>query len=48
MTNKRVDLQIYNRESRELWLIDVKTPYDTSKLLKKAREENENKYQQLQ
>ena len=48
MTNKRVDLQIYNRGGRELWLIDVKTPYDTKKLLKKVRIDNERKYKQLQ
>jgi len=48
MTNKRVDLQIYNHGGRELWLIDVKTPYDTKKLLKKVRIDNERKYKQLQ
>lgn len=47
MTNKRIDLQIYNRGGRELWLIDIKTPYDTTRLIESARVDNEKKYQQL-
>lgn len=47
MINKRVDLQIYNRRGRELWMINVKTPSEMAKPLNSARKGNEKKYQQL-
>jgi len=34
INKSRVDIQIYNNETRELWLIDIKTPYDTFKILR--------------
>ena len=43
-SKNRVDLQIFNNGTKELWLIDVKTPYNTLKSLEKARKDNETKY----
>jgi len=37
-----VDLQVYNHGTKELWLIDIKTPYDTIQALKDARDNNKS------
>ena len=47
VSGSRVDLQVYNHGTKELWLIDIKTPYDTIKALKDARDNNKKKYKSL-
>ena len=46
VSGSRVYLQVYHG-TKELWLIDIKTPYNTIKALTDARDNNKKKYKSL-
>jgi len=47
VSGSRIDSQVYNHGTKELWLTDIKTPYDTIKALKDTRDNNKKKYKSM-